>query len=880
MRLHLLLLCTLLLAPPARGGLQDVDLIEGSEVQRSAEQEEESRDESQAAPVQEPVQVPVPELEQAELDEATSPIDEARAEEAEAVEAEAAEPEPVLQTAESWYERADELVLAIQAGEKTSEDADALFNELEPVLRDALDAHHGAFREARHASDPIPDWTKEAIDFELDLGETVEDLYTSLDKLYSARLRLLKVVTPGLRESLVGNGVVGVEQFWLEVDFITRLVRYQRIAVPDGVVEVQRRLRAAPVPIVLTGLILLMALIAFRFWRKWASTGIPRLRELTRLAWRHHPAARVFGEVLRYFESVRRPLEWILLCALVFSLANVREVHELEGLLRITVFWILCAWLSVNLANAFALRERRGRVVQRSKARLRSLRIIASWGVVLGLGLQLSTQLVGKGTIYAWVWHLFELLVIPVVALLLLTWRPAIHAKLQREARFSTWVAALLKRRGFLGNMFATVGGMAYLAAIWLRRLALKLARRTALGRTLVAEALRQSMLRSSSEEGGELAGKEMDADLRKSWLRGEDVVESAVADEFAEVTDLLERGWNNILLIGERGGGKSVFLRRLATAREGKTLVVSCPHGGVEQAMAAIGRALQLEEAAPNAEQVHEAARAQGVRLIALDDLHRISRPVLGGQVELDRLMELVSSWQDVPIIAAIDAAAWEYFGRMREGSITGASTIRLSAWTEGQIGELLESRAREVGMELDYGRLRFPRMLLEQEFDSPEEGLRASYRRILWAEAEGNPEVAIRLVTERLIEKEDGDALLRLPKNPPASELEGMTLVELLVLRFIIQTDGALAEEMVAGLRYPQAVIDSALSTAEMRGLIEENHGRYRISWKWYRMVTRVLARRNMLGSARQRKESAEAQPDQRRARPQHYVAIGPQR
>jgi hypothetical protein len=46
-------------------------------------------------------------------------------------------------------------------------------------------------------------------------------------------------------------------------------------------------------------------------------------------------------------------------------------------------------------------------------------------------------------------------------------------------------------------------------------------------------------------------------------------------------------------------------------------------------------------------------------------------------------------------------------------------------------------------------------------------------------------------------------------------------------------------------------------------MRGLLEENHGRYRIAWKWYRTITRVLKRRNMLGAARQRKEADVAAP-----------------
>ena len=760
-------------------------------------------------------------------------------------------------TAGDWLQRCEELARAIDAGELRPQDADALLGSVDEVLRFALAAAPGAFQRARRGSDALPDRAPDAAPPPIELGGTVAELRTAQQTLYDARMRLFSFLTPATRETLTRSGVAGVRQLELELEYLRRGLLYQRVALPEGVRQIERDLRRAPVPTVLGALVLLFAVAVFHSWRRWAAEGLPRLRQLARRAWRNQSAGRPIRRAIFYFERIRRPLEWLALLLLFFHLIDVPELHELEVGVGIVVRWLLFAWLAVSLADAIASGEDGWGRETRNLRRLRSLQILAGWGVVLGLGLELSEHVAGKGTLYAWIWHLFGYLIVPVALSLILVWRPAIRRRLEHEVRFSDWVARLSRRRGFFGDLVCTVGGLVYLIFLDVRRFALRLVRRSALGRSLVAEALRQSMTHS---EEADAERPELDAELRKRWLHDESLVDSALADELREVLDRLERGWTSLALIGERGSGKSTFLRRLVKEFDGQALVLNCPHGGEREAYGALCRGLEIEDEEPSWETVLARVKSQGIRLIAWDDLHRITRPVLGGQRELNRLIEGLAPLQGVPIVVTLDSAAWEYVGRLREGTLTGSSAVELPAWNEQEIGELLQVRARAAGMEIDYGDLTFPRLLLEQNVDSPEEGVQASYRRILWAESDGNPEVALRLVLDHMVEKEDGDALLFLPRSPAASELDGMTLVELLVLRFLVQTDGATLNEIVVGLRYPHVVVRSALDGAQMRGLLDENHGRYRVSWKWFRTVTRVLSRRNLLASARHRDESVE--------------------
>jgi hypothetical protein len=658
--------------------------------------------------------------------------------------------------------------------------------------------------------------------------------------------------------------VVGTDELKLELHYIQRHARYQRLAVPEGVLRVVSSFKQAPFPVLRGLLILIASLVVFRTWRRWARTGLGQIRGFIRSTWPRDITARGIANFVWYLDRVRGPLEWLALVLTLFSITNLPEIPEPKGVIRIGTVWILLAWFAVLLVDAFATRATSPWKLERSPIRLRSLGIVAVWLLVLGLGLHLALHLAGRATIFAWVFRVFQILAVPVALLLLRVWRPVIKEKIERETHFSERVAKAMRRRKGKFGFFETIVGMVFLLILGLRRLSLKLARKTALGRTLVAEALRQRMARGAqSEQPGDEQGTSIDAELRRRWLEGRFQVQSAIKDELEQAKNLVKRGFPFVGIVAERGGGKSAFLRRLLDEYGGEGIFITCPHGGALAAWASLCRALDLNEDAAE-DEVKRTLEARAIRILAWDGVHRLAKPMLGGQAELDRMSRKIAGMNEgMTVITTIDSAAWQYLSRVREGRLAGAATIELPAWSEGQIGELIEQRSAELGIELSYHRLTFPRLLLEQDFDTPEEGVRASFRRILWSEADGNPYVAMRLLADALIVEPDGRFAVQLPNNPSPNELEGVKLVTLLALRFLLQSDGATSRDLVAGLRYSEPMIANALRTATMRGWIEEVDGHYRVTWKWYRTITRVLVRRNFLGSTRQRAEDDGATP-----------------
>ena len=74
-------------------------------------------------------------------------------------------------------------------------------------------------------------------------------------------------------------------------------------------------------------------------------------------------------------------------------------------------------------------------------------------------------------------------------------------------------------------------------------------------------------------------------------------------------------------------------------------------------------------------------------------------------------------------------------------------------------------------------------------------------------------------------------------------------VNLSVLLVLRVIIQSGMAEQKDIIQSLKLPEAEVANAIRYATRCDWIEDLNGFYRITWKWFRPITRVLARQNLL-------------------------------
>jgi hypothetical protein len=200
---------------------------------------------------------------------------------------------------------------------------------------------------------------------------------------------------------------------------------------------------------------------------------------------------------------------------------------------------------------------------------------------------------------------------------------------------------------------------------------------------------------------------------------------------------------------------------------------------------------------------------------------------------------------------VVTVNRVAWRYISGSRAHRLALNDTLELPAWTEEQIGELIDTRTQTAGIEPDFERLRLPRGLDDADYPTLSERNRAKTYRLIWDISGGSPATAVRLWADTLRLAQDGRIVVCAPELPRTGDLELLSISFLLVFRVIVQCELAAVEDIVGSLRFPLDQVRSALRFMLLRDWIEIDDGRYRITDTWYGTVIRVLNRRNLIAA-----------------------------
>jgi len=738
--------------------------------------------------------------------------------------------EPAAEELTGWRTRVEALLEQIRVGEKTAEDADALFAELDTVLW----ADMYAVREALRARDP-------------DALEKRE----RLERMYQARIRLVPAISPELRTSLGSGGEAGMRELRNEFGYAQLNFFFQALAIPRGIESAIEDMRSSPLDDlgVLVQLVFLVAI--FRLWRRWAKDGIPSIRKrILGLRPRRRLHLRL-TKFLWYLDRCRNPLEWLLLLAFVSSRYEAGDLEEIEILVWTTALWLLLARFGILLIDAVAARSITRTGTADAELRLRSLQLGAAWLVLLGLGLDLTARYAGVGAIYFWVWRILMLLAIPGLAILLHWWRKEIIERLTAESHRSAWARRMVARKGLIASYTTAAAGAIFLLVSGLLQSIIRGMSEFESGRRAVAVLLRRELDRDADKddrEDEEPISEELAAQLLDPQ---HDAIDKPTRKVLREVEELIEGGRGGaVAVLAERGLGLSTFLRRVSEHFDGKVPIVEFPIEGVEQFRIALAEKLGIESHQDFATALRPRLDELGIRAIAIDNFQLLPRPRMGGLKGMDEVAALVTpAGDDILWLLAIDRTAWPYITRGRGDRALLQDVVELPAWSESQLQELFDARCEAAGIEPDYRRLVFPRQFDDGERNTLEERNRAGFQRILWDMSGGNPEVAMQLFVKSLRGLPNGRFVMRMPQPAPVTAVNDARLTTLLVLRVIAQCDLATIDDITASLRVTRPMAMSSIRYALQRGWIEEQNGRYRISWDWFRTVTTVLVRRNLL-------------------------------
>jgi hypothetical protein len=395
----------------------------------------------------------------------------------------------------------------------------------------------------------------------------------------------------------------------------------------------------------------------------------------------------------------------------------------------------------------------------------------------------------------------------------------------------------------------ALAGG--YLILRFLKRRILRFFSSFEMGRRLMAVAFRREVARQAESQRGVERGQPLPRELRDRIVKSDELVRKVHRSHVRDLVELVDQGsGRTAIIVGERGAGKSTLLSRLQEKLGDKMLLLDCPIGGLEAIRAVLYEALGLEGEAVEAADLRRALDQHGIEMVAIDNAHRLSAPVIGGLDDLDRVAEMIGKLgREISWIVTADLAATQYVVRARGERGILDKVILLQHWTEEEIGELVAKRTAAAEVEPDFEQLVLPRQLDEMVYEVEGDRKRAGFNRILWDSSDGNPAVALRLWCESLTVDDTGKIVVQLFPQRDTSELEGLNLTARFVLRSIVQMEYADPEVIVDALRMPRADIRAAIRHSLVRGYIQEREGRLHVAWPWYRSITRMLARQNLL-------------------------------
>ncbi len=785
----------------------------------------------------------------------------------------------------SWRRRVSSFVADRKARKTTAEEADALYEELRKTLRASRDELASALgslstSELPRAGADALDVVGAAVDRsrvdalrkELTAQETklevrenkmrwehARALLEQVESLNRDRLALYPHLTNEKRAALTGFNVSGIDQARSEGRQVTLVMRYQGRASWRWLTSLRdpNRDRAGEVVATLSLLKILVLGGAFFWWRRRARSFIKMLEERMNEARVEARGARwlVYADRgVSLIERVHNPVAWLIFVwgVVYFAGSAISDLYAMQ------LLWIVLSWtlggnivvhaIDVGFAHGVQLAGQR----RTDALRYKSLRLVGRVIVTVGLFLALTNHLVGQGTIYSWVLSTCWFAAIPIVLVIVRWWQPVVFERLgllRKKSGFVEWVLA--QKDGWTSFPAAAAGG-AYLVGLGTARMLRTYVSTFETTRRVLAYLFRREVAKQARERGSRptkpLAEETY---ISLSPQQGLATPVPTVGDaEIASIIEAIERpGGGVFALVGERGCGKSMLLERiLGERREGVRM--TCPLGGAGDFRAELTRVLKLPEGADDAA-IRKALDGLGENgVLLVDDAHRLVTPTIGGLDDFDRVIALArESSSQTTWVFCVGAVIWQYIERARGARPVFDDVIRVARWSEEHIAAMLKLRSKAAGVVPV-----FDDLVAEEEED---EVLRheqlarteASYYRLLWDYATGNPAVAVHFWRESLRIDDEGKVRVQLFSAPDTTDIERLPDPAIFVLRAIVQLELAQTEKIVAATMLPTRQVQDAVRYALFRGYLEQVGDRYRVTWSWFRAITRVLQRRHLL-------------------------------
>ncbi|MBA5763506.1 ATP-binding protein [Vibrio sp. 404] len=683
---------------------------------------------------------------------------------------------------------------------------------------------------------------------------SVQSSYFSLTSLNQSKQILLGLTNPANRDRLTGFGPYGVTQFKQEWQLTKHNAEYLVYFQIRSFQSLIKDIFISPIPVIWAALKVLFIYFGLVWWLANSKRLIDLFR-VSQLESKSNPP--LWVRLIWYTSRAHRAIAWLI--AITLSLRVLSQIPSLQHLILLEIFtwWVLGGSIAISFILEFAYRNSSSSSREVIALRLSTIRRYV-WSIIIaGVILQISIRTLGKGTIYSWIYSaLFFWFVLVTISILKL-WRNKVFEALSHHTERPVWVNWAVNRQNtFLLNIAATAVGIVWLIIDGIKHRLMGLLSRSTLFSQALAYLFRIEVAKQSDIDKGQ---------QNLVRIKGEQVFDYVLPgsidselihyanDEIKQLSRYLMSDSPAICVVsGERGIGATTLLNSMLNkVSNAEPLYLSCPYSGYVELLSLLALSLGLDEDASEIQILAYLRKSDTAYLIAIDNAHRLVKPMVGGLSDLMRLTNLLRrSKKNHRIVFSIVKSSWRFVDRARGERLLFDLVCFLPRWNEKQIGQLLDSRInKQLEKPLSFEGLIVPKQWDQDEM-SEEDRAKQGFYRILWHYSDGNPTVALRFFRLSINRnKETEQAVVRLFHVPESQELENMPKPMLAVMRSIIQLEIASPEILSDCTQLSIAEITGILRYFQSRGYIEWSEDQARISDHWFRHITNVLDRQHLL-------------------------------
>ncbi len=684
-----------------------------------------------------------------------------------------------------------------------------------------------------------------------------------LHTLNDLRLRLLPSMSSGRREQVLGLGSEGIAQLGRELEqlwLVSRLWVWElRRDVPGfgpwlGGVLARESSRTTLLWLVIS----LAALITLVRRRKRAVAAIR--------AWIERRA-----ETLR---SARLVLPWagalsalavsvgvVLLLAFALDHLEVLAHRQELGALRFVVllyagYRVALEALSEGLAAWRVARDRRADGALAARTR-RSVRLVLVFGFSIAALLVLSARILGEGYLYSVVTHVAWLGAVPVVLLVVWQWQSEIEAAYPAHFPSTGLAKWLAPDRSSLVRHLASVPAGGRLSVSLLVEASRDLALRFDQSRRAAAFLMRRRLELQADEAPEEV---ELPEDLVRAFSRAAPA-EPLEIDRYPGLDGIVQcvRSWKEdpeeegltVALVGERGGGKTSWMRALVRRAEIDASILDVPRGlrTTEDACVFLSGALGLSPEKTVDALVAAVERAGLRRVVLLDHGQNLIVRAIGGTEAVRALAEVSTRTSErIVWVTSFSLYTWLYLARARQSENLFQKVVELERWPEDDLGALIRHRMSEAGYVASYASIADeptgarPR----QAEDRTEE----QFLRVLWDYSDGNPTVAMAFWLRSLVPEGDHRFRVRYFRGPDTEALDSLQERSRFALAALVLHENLSTEAAAATLGVSRRDAAAIFGFLRAEGYVEVDAvGHWRVRTLWYRAAIAFLRRQRLL-------------------------------